>query len=210
MLRRWVLAASLCGLVVQPADAFTFRRSFRNGYPAELNVSREEARDTVRIGRGATVVSNGRGDVLAVRKTQGFPGTVTRVLDGNTIEVDDGAKGRFVVRLAGVLAPEAKTPDGEAARAHLAKKIDGQEVRVEWREKDARGRLLATVWSGGGLNATANVNLEMVQEGYAQRSRANADPRFAAAQRTARAEKRGLWAPRPPADAKGRESPRAH
>jgi len=196
VLRRWILVASLCGLVFRPADAFTFRRSFRNGYPAELNVSREEAVDSVRIGRGATVVSNGRGDVLAVRKAQGFPGKVIRVLDGNTFEVDDGAKGRFVVRLAGVLAPEAETPDGEAARAHLAKKVEGREVRVEWREKDARGRLLATVWSGGGLNATAEVNLEMVQEGYAKRSRANADPRFAAAQRAARTEKRGLWAPR--------------
>lgn len=186
---RIVLLAAL----VASASGFTFRRSFRNGYPAELNVSREEAGDVVRFGRSGTVVSNGRGDMVVVNKANGFPGTVTRVIDGGTFEVDDGRGATFVAKLGGILVPELAIPNGVAAKKWLAEQIEGKEVRVEWRTKDARGRLLAKVWTGGGLNATEELNLKMVQDGYAQRSRSNTDPRFSAAQAKARTEKRGLW-----------------
>lgn len=187
------LEIALLVVLATTASGFTFRRSFRNGYPSELNVTREEAGDVVRIGKGGSVVSNGRGQVTVVKTVVGFPGTVTRVIDGATFEVDDGQGKTRIVRLAGILVPELGIPNGVVAKAWLAGLIEGKEVRVESRTQDTRGRLLATVWIGGGLNATEELNLKMVKDGYAQRSRANADPRFSAAQVDARTARRGLW-----------------
>ena len=60
------LIAMLCTAMAWtlPSRAVTFHRSFKNGYPAELNVSKEEANDTFAIKHGSVTYSNGRGRVV--------------------------------------------------------------------------------------------------------------------------------------------------
>ena len=53
-----------CLLGGLPSRAVTFHRSFKNGYPAEMNVSKEEANEVFSIKRSGVTYSNGRGRVV--------------------------------------------------------------------------------------------------------------------------------------------------
>ena len=59
-----VLALLACAGASAPA--VTFHRSFRNGYPAALGVSKEEATESFRVTRGGMQYTDGRGGVLPV------------------------------------------------------------------------------------------------------------------------------------------------
>lgn len=123
---------------------------------------------------------------------------VTRVIDGDTIEVElDGRRER--VRYIGIDTPE--TDDARAAVRRLAVRateanealIGGREVRLEFdvERRDRYGRLLAYVWVGDTL-----VNERLLREGHAQLythpPNVRYAERFLSAQRAARAEGRGL------------------
>jgi endonuclease YncB( thermonuclease family) len=88
-------------------------------------------------------------------------GTVTRVLDGDTIDVEL-ASGSVNVRLYGIDAPEKNQPGGAEAKLTLAKLVDGKTVLLEPFKQDRYDRMLATVYIG-----ERNINLEMVTLGYA-------------------------------------------
>ena len=70
LLRRGICAAAgvsavfLAFFAVSPAEARTFRRSFRNGYPAEWNISREQAEDTFSIKGSKVTYSDGKGRIV--------------------------------------------------------------------------------------------------------------------------------------------------
>ena len=70
LLRRGICAAArisavfLAYFAVSPAEARTFRRSFRNGYPAEWNISREQAEDTFSIKGSKVTFSDGKGRIV--------------------------------------------------------------------------------------------------------------------------------------------------
>ncbi len=76
--------------------------------------------------------------------------TVTRVIDGDTFEIDNGE----IIRLIGVDTPEtgnAKEPEeyyGKEAFEFMRKKMVGKSVRLEFdnEKKDKYGRTLAYVW----------------------------------------------------------------
>jgi micrococcal nuclease len=124
---------------------------------------------------------------------------VTRVVDGDTVEVD--LNGREVdVRLIGIDTPETVAPDepvecyGEEASAYTSSRLEGRTVRLEFdvERLDRYGRTLAYVWIGEEL-----LNETLVAEGYAVVTTyppnvAYVD-RFVAAQREARESGRGLW-----------------
>ena len=67
LLRKGICAAAgisavfLAFFAVSTAEAHTFRRSFRNGYPAEWNISREQAEDTFSIKGSKVTYSDGKG-----------------------------------------------------------------------------------------------------------------------------------------------------
>lgn len=140
-------------------------------------------------------------------------GTVTRVVDGDTIQVRlrNGPVER--VRLIGVDTPEvyeSETLEGDARRSgrskaevqalgHLAweftrRHLDRKEVGLEFdiQSRDRYRRLLAYVWQDNTL-----FNLLILKEGYAQVLTIPPNVRYAdlflACQREASEAKRGLW-----------------
>lgn len=122
-------------------------------------------------------------------------GRVTRVIDGDTIEIlVDRQPTR--VRLAEIDAPEKKCgqPFNEAARLNLASMVAGKPVEVRISGHDRYGRSIGRVFSAG-----QDVNAAQVRAGFAWQYRAySADLQLSAQEVSARNARRGLWSdPRP-------------
>ena len=172
-----------------PSHAITFRRSFKNGYPAKWNVSKEEANDVFSIKRGGVTYSNGRGQVVTQATARTIRGRVTRVVDGDRIWVTD-FKGRHKVRLFQIDAPELEQAYGKEAADRLYRRIGDKTVRVEWTMQDTSGWILGTVYFDD-----SEINLEMIEDGCAWYDRRTGPaPHYTAAEKKAREAKLGLWA----------------
>ncbi len=95
--------------------------------------------------------------------------TVTRVIDGDTFEIENGE----TVRLIGVDTPETVHPSkpveyyGKEASDHLRKILGGREVRIETdvEKRDRYGRLLAYVWEKTSKGREVLINKVMVLSG---------------------------------------------
>ena len=122
---------------------------------------------------------------------------ITRVIDGDTIEIEGGQKVRYI----GINTPESVDPRRpvqcfgvEASNANKSL-VEGKQVRLEKdiSETDKYGRLLRYVWLGNTL-----VNDYLVRSGFAQVDTFPPDvlysQQFIAAQSEARDSNRGLWA----------------
>ncbi len=90
-----------------------------------------------------------------------FYGNVSRILDGDTIEVDGDS-----VRLVLVDAPETYDDGGPEATSFLAQNCPvGSEILIDqddWQMYDDYGRMLAVVWCNG-----KRMNEEIITQGYA-------------------------------------------
>jgi micrococcal nuclease len=142
--------------------------------------------------------------VLAVCAGSAAPAEAQRVrqvIDGDTITVS----GVGVVRLIGVDAPEKtggyrdSEPFGDAATRFARTLLEGQDVRPEYdgARKDQFNRTLAYVFLPDGRLA----NLEIIRAGWAETYRRfeyARKPDFFAAERDAKAARRGMWASRRP------------
>lgn len=128
---------------------------------------------------------------------------VTRVVDGDTFDVDvDGKIER--IRMIGVDTPETVDPRkpvqcfGKEASAKTGSLIAGKRVTLEadatQGERDKYGRLLRYVFLPDGQN----LGLVLIQEGYAHEYTYDLPYKyqqmFRDAEKTAREEKKGLWA----------------
>lgn len=128
---------------------------------------------------------------------------VSRVVDGDTIDVDIPGQGVKRLRYIGVNTPETVDPRrpvewyGQEASSANKRLVEGQQV---WLEKDVSetdryGRLLRYVYLSDGRM----VNAELVREGFAQASSYPPDVRYQEQLRVleqeARQAQRGLWAP---------------
>jgi micrococcal nuclease len=124
---------------------------------------------------------------------------VTRVVDGDTVEVD--FEGRTItVRLFGIDTPESVAPGQPvqcfaiAASSYTTDRLEGERVRLQFDVEriDPYGRTLAYVWLGGEL-----YNETLVRAGYAfvttYPPNVRYVDRFRAAQREARSADRGVW-----------------
>jgi len=126
---------------------------------------------------------------------------VSNVIDGDTIELSNGEKLRYI----GIDTPETYDTDGsvwtynpkpyaEEARDFNRKLVEGHEIRLEFdiRKRDKYNRLLAYVYVEDKM-----INLEMVRQGYAMIYTFPPNVRyieeFLEAQRFARENKKGLW-----------------
>lgn len=148
----------------------------------------------------------GRAPIGDFRKYNAREFRVTKVVDGDTLDVDvaDSRSGRKAtrIRLWGVDTPETVKPNtlpqpfGREASAYAKRLCEGRRVRLELDPDTTRGkygRLLAYVFLPDGRM----LNRDLVRKGYGY-----ADPRFAHAYRAefidlqARAlrARRGLWA----------------
>jgi endonuclease YncB( thermonuclease family) len=129
----------------------------------------------------------------------GVPATVTRVVDGDTIEVDFEGKS-LDVRLIGIDTPETVDPSepvgcyGPAASRFTTNELEGEHVRLEFdvERLDQYERTLAYVWLGDEL-----FNETLVARGFATVTTYPPNvkyvDRFLSAQRDARSHERGLW-----------------
>ena len=121
---------------------------------------------------------------------------VKRVIDGDTIELDNGERVRYI----GIDTPETVDPrklvqcfGKEAAQANR-ELVEGKLVRLERdvSDKDRYGRLLRYVYEGDKF-----INLDLVKNGYAHTYTYPPDVKngklFVEAQKIAKENKRGLW-----------------
>ena len=126
-------------------------------------------------------------------------GTVTRIVDGDTIHVRVGGH-LEKVRYIGVNTPElhhptkGEEPGGRQALDVNRRLVERKHVRLELdvQARDRHGRLLAYVWVGDTM-----INAELLRLGYAQVMTVPPNVRhqamFTKLQRDARAAGRGLW-----------------
>jgi micrococcal nuclease len=119
-----------------------------------------------------------------------FSGVVVRAIDGDTVELSDGRRIRYI----GVDAPEAHAAGGAAATARNRDLVQGKTVRLEFDHDrhDRFGRVLAHVWVGENL-----VTVELASEGLVATALfppnlLHADA-LLKAQEEARIAHRGVW-----------------
>jgi micrococcal nuclease len=125
--------------------------------------------------------------------------TVTRVIDGDTVEATIGGAVEDV-RYIGVDTPESVAPDqpvecfGRQAAAFNRRLVAGETVRLVFDEerRDRYGRLLAYVYAGDEF-----VNAALLRRGYARTLTIAPNDRFAGLfarlERQAGGSGRGLW-----------------
>lgn len=154
--------------------------------------------------------------VFAKDSIRTIEGIVTKVSDGDTINVTDPLGTKLKIRLYGIDAPETEKsnkktgrvskpgqPYGDEAWEALDSKINRKRVKVDVMGIDRRyNRTVATILLDG-----RNINKEMVVEGYAWAYRQYLDRPHASeyiqAEEQARAKRLGLWQqnnPQPPWD----------
>lgn len=124
-------------------------------------------------------------------------GKVTRVIDGDTIEVKTLPEKILVyeipirVRLINIDAPEKKQPFGRWSTNQLKALLAGQSVTVSYTQTDRYGRVLGRVVTANGTEA----NRQQVLKGAAWvYDKYNTDNSLPALQQEAQTQKRGLWA----------------
>lgn len=116
---------------------------------------------------------------------------VTRVIDGDTVELTDGRH----VRYLGIDTPESGDYYAEEATSRNKDLVEGKTVELQRgnRDKDEYGRLLRYVYVDGIF-----VNAELVAEGYATAYIFDSDDRYSQIlvqlEQYARMRELGLWA----------------
>ena len=124
-------------------------------------------------------------------KKEELQGTVVRVIDGDTFDLE----GEVRIRLAGVEAPEY--PKGclsNQAKERLEELILGKEVEIEVIEKDNFGRQIGFIRVGDVF-----IDKILVEEGlarvvlYSKRKKLKHQDEFIQAEREAKEKNLGIW-----------------
>ncbi|MDC1000202.1 thermonuclease family protein [Methylophilaceae bacterium] len=136
-----------------------------------------------------------------------FTAKVQRVVDGDTIHVEDEAGKKFKVRLTGIDAPEKNQPYGLASTYHLRELLLHKIVILKSKPKkgkpysvDRYKRVLAKIVLDG-----RDINLSQVFKGYAwhfkryqnQQSRSDRET-YSKAELHAKKNELGLWGEKNP------------
>lgn len=125
-------------------------------------------------------------------KATGSAPIVARIVDGDTVELADGQKVRYI----GIDTPERGDCYFAEASEYNRQLVLDKPVRIEQdiSETDRFGRVLGYVYQGDLF-----VNEELVRQGFAQAATYPPDVAFqnlfAAAEQEAREQERGIWAP---------------
>ncbi|MCX7229580.1 MAG: thermonuclease family protein [Burkholderiales bacterium] len=136
------------------------------------------------------------------------PRTLPPPIEGIALDVHDGDSftfrgedgRRLRIRVSGIDAPEHHQPYAEQSRRHLGEMLRGRRLRIDPIKQDVFDRTVAKVWVLDADLPPADAALSLVEAGLAWhfvRYRADqppADvPRYAQAERAARARRAGLW-----------------
>ena len=152
-------------------------------------------------------------NAFAKEPVRSIVGLVTKISDGDTIQVTDSLGTKVKVRFYGIDCPETEKgnkrtgkvskqgqPYGEEAFQALRGKLQRQRVRLDVMDIDRYGRTVSIVWLGN-----RNINLEMVADGWAWAYTQYLDrphaSQYIQAEEQARKERKGLWQqnnPQPP------------
>jgi micrococcal nuclease len=124
-------------------------------------------------------------------------GAVTRVIDGDTIEVEAShrVEAPFTIRLANIDAPEKGQPFGQESAKYLSALIMGKAVRIDYSKRDFFGRIIGTVYIlAGDSDSLREVNRMLIAGGYAWVYRKYSRSQVLAGDEAqARAHRKGLW-----------------
>lgn len=128
--------------------------------------------------------------------------TIKKVIDGDTVTIDDGSEKGIRVRLIGINAPEPRNykhrreePYGKEASKFLKEMLQDKKVYLEYdiEQQDQYGRDLAYLF----LEDGTFVNDSMLKAGYAEvmtfPPNVKYVDRFVKSQQEAKAAKRGIW-----------------
>ncbi|RYE39217.1 MAG: nuclease [Hyphomicrobiales bacterium] len=131
--------------------------------------------------------------------------TVTQVIDGDTIEVQDDAKGALIIRVLGIDTPETKKPGhtvacwGPEASSWAQEQLEGERVALvadsTQDATDAYGRTLVYVVKPDGWDYSVESARAGMAKSYVYDSPVTRHPQIAAAEQNAIAAGRGLWGP---------------
>lgn len=138
------------------------------------------------------------GEVVAV-------GVVTRVVDGDTVEVTDARSTRIKVRVLGIDTPETQDPRtgvqcwGPEATANAKQALSGNQVQLRvdppQDASERYGRVLAYVILPNGANYSVEAARAGAARSYVYGRPVLAHAQIVAAENTAKAARRGLWGP---------------
>jgi endonuclease YncB( thermonuclease family) len=116
-------------------------------------------------------------------------GPVTRIVDGDTLEIRSADDNTVSIRLAQIDAPEKAQPYGGQATRALSALTLGKLVRVEVVDLDRYGRTVGELYLGD-----LHVNAEMVRQGHAWAyTRYVESLAIISLEGEARTHERGLW-----------------
>ena len=116
-------------------------------------------------------------------------GVVKKVLDGDSVIFKTEAGTELEVRLDKIDAPEKGQAYANEARAYLKRMTVGKPSKLQQEDLDQYGRVVGVLFCDG-----VEVNLKMVQEGYAWHySYHDRTQVYTLAEQAARKQRRGLW-----------------
>jgi len=159
------------------AAAWKYFEAARMKYEIDFNLWKDKAtasgvNTNVNLKKAAEAIEKGEdpAQYLPTATSEEIPeviyGTVTGVIDGDTIDVRTMQMLTYRIRLIGIDAPENKTIEGKASTEYLTNLIAGKTVKVmvdPSNKVDQYKRVLGVVIMG-----TQDINLEMLKSGHAQ------------------------------------------
>jgi micrococcal nuclease len=130
-----------------------------------------------------------------------FDAKVSRVVDGDTVEIMYGGNKKETVRLLLVDTPETVHPDkpvqpfGKEASDYTKKQLTGKTVQVELdvSDRDTYGRLLAYLWADGKLFNELLLEQGLARVAYIYPPNVKYVDRFKDVQRKAQQAGIGIW-----------------
>jgi len=121
-------------------------------------------------------------------------GKVVGIVDGDTIDILDGAKKQHRIRFDGIDAPERGQPFAAKSKSCLSNLVFGKTVRVALKSKDRYDRDVGRISIDG-----RDVGLAMLEAGMAWHfTKYDQSKAYAEAEQSARAAKHGLWTDKKP------------
>jgi len=128
-----------------------------------------------------------------------FSGRVISIADGDTITVLTADNRQVKIRLYGIDCPESRQAFGNRARQTTSDAVSGKEVTVQPIETDKHGRTVGIV----SISGDYNLDTLLVREGMAWVypqfcKREKVCKPLRELEKTAKSEKRGLWADKEP------------